>query len=205
MADAPKQDLLRELGFGGDVAAYELALSDAGLSRPSKPRIHLSKRDDVERVLLAGFRRVCGRGDCQRAASEHPDGRTVVPASAQEYCEICGGSANRAAVDRMIAACRRTGWARLCIVGGSANTRRELKSLIAGRLDLRLVEGAGVRRTLRDAAADLHWTDLAVVWGATELDHKVSTLYRGEKVLTVHRRGIAHLADEVARSAGLPR
>src|SRR5690606_32941997 len=99
-------------------------------------------------------------------------------------CEVCGGSVNRAAVDEMVAACARVGWRRLCIVGGSPATRQELESLVGGRLELRLVEGT-VAGTLKEAAARTAWADRVIVWGATELDHKVSTLYRGRNVITV--------------------
>ncbi len=201
MSDLDKRALFHELGFGGDPAPYERALAADGLSRPEKPRIHASKRGAVEESLSRRFRRVCGRGDCQRAAAKRPDGREIVLASTQEACEVCGGSANRAAVDRLVEALGAAGWSKLCVVGGSPGTRTELGSLVGGRLDLRLIEGTGVKRTSANAAADLAWADLVVIWGGTELDHKVSNLYKGPRVILVHKRGIAHLADEAVRAA----
>src|SRR5690606_38461797 len=99
-----------------------------------------------------------------------------------EACEVCGGSANRAAVDGLVEAFGAAGWSRLCVVGGSPGTRTELESLVAGRIELRLVEGAGTKRTSAHAAADLAWANLVVIWGGTELDHKVSNLYKGPRV-----------------------
>ncbi|MFN7134692.1 MAG: hypothetical protein ACK4N5_21615, partial [Myxococcales bacterium] len=49
------------------------------------------------------------------------------------------------------------------------------------------------------ARADLEWADLVLVWGASELDHKVSRHYTDvppaakRKVVQLARRGIAAL------------
>ena len=46
---------------------------------------------------------------------------------------------------------------------------------------------------------DLEWADLVLIWGSSELGHKVSLLYTAgpqalrHKVLTVARRGVAAL------------
>jgi hypothetical protein len=180
--DLAKADLFRELGFGGDPAPYEDALLADGLSNPRKARIAGAKREQVAAALTARFFRVCARGDCQQRAPAVAGDRRVTQATAQSFCEVCGGSVNRAAVDRMVRACTRIRWHRLCIVGGAPATREELRALVNGRLELRFI-------------------DRTVVWGATQLDHKVSTLYRGPTVLTVHRRGIADLADSLERHA----
>jgi hypothetical protein len=92
---------------------------------------------------------------------------------------------------------------RVVVVGGSPGTHDELRSLVAGGLELRLVAGTE-RRTSRDAKADLAWADLVVVWGGTELDHKVSKLYargRGDHVVTCSRRGIAAMAATMVEAA----
>jgi hypothetical protein len=198
--DLAKADLFRELGFGGDPAPYEDALLADGLSNPRKSRIARAKREQVAAALTARFFRVCARGDCQQRASAVAGDRRVTQAAAQSFCEVCGGSVNRAAVDRMVRACTRNHWRRLCIVGGAPATREELRALVNGRLELRFIDGT-VGQTLKRAAADTAWADRTVVWGATQLDHKVSTLYRGPTVLTVHRRGIADLADSLERHA----
>ena len=41
---------------------------------------------------------------------------------------------------------------------------------------------------------DRRWADLVVVWGATELDHRVSQLYHGPNVITAAKRGVAEVA-----------
>ncbi len=200
MQDIAKSTLYDELGFGGDPAPLNKALEDAGLSRAAKPRINLDKRQAVEALLPTLFMRVCARGDCNAKARPIAPPRTITLASRPEFCEICAGSVNRAAIDDMIRACLRQGWKRLCIVGGSPNTRREIESLVAGRLELRLVDGTR-SQTLKQANHDVQWADRTVLWGGTQLDHKVSKLYRGPTVFTAPNRGLADLASAVVESA----
>lgn len=201
MADVPdvsKEDFLAQLGYGGDIALPLLVLEEAGLTNPRKTRINAAKRADAERLLAERLIRVCNRGDCRTAAAR--DGRAIADASAQAFCEVCGGSAQRDAVDRMVRACAARGVTRVCVVGGSPEYRTVLEERIAGRIELRLVDGQ-TARTRRDADADLRWAHLVLIWGPTELDHKVSTLYTGPTVVTVRKRGIAQLADEAIRFA----
>ncbi|MCW5776791.1 MAG: hypothetical protein KIS87_10155 [Phycisphaeraceae bacterium] len=198
--DLPKDELLRSLGFGGDPAFYDTALREAGLSRPEKRAISSAKRDDVERVLRGRFMPVCTRGDCRAAAEPLAEGRTIAPAASPDACEICGGSANSAAIDRMVEACRAAGWTHLCIVGGSPATRKDVRRALAGRLEVTFVEGTA-SRTARQARDDTARADRVVLWGGTELAHKVSTLYTGPKVIQMAKRGVAALAEAVSESA----
>jgi hypothetical protein len=101
----------------------------------------------------------------------------------------------------MVAALQNVSVRRVCVVGGSPNTRQELARLIGGRLDLRLIEGDR-SRTRRQAEDDLAWADRAIIWGGTQLSHKVSELYSGPKVIQMNGRGVATLAKELTRSAG---
>ena len=58
--------------------------------------------------------------------------------------------------------------------------------------------------TTRDAHADLEWADLILVWGGSELDHKVSKLYtdappaQKRKLVQLARRGVAALLNAAA-------
>lgn len=198
----PKAQLLADLGYGGDPSEYAGALAEAGLSNPRKANISPEKAERVESVLAAGFRRVCRRGDCRtRAAVEAAhDGRTVTLAASQGHCEICGGSANAASIEQMLRACRSQGWTRLVVVGGSPNTRAELERLVEGRIGLRLISGTQTRRK-PEAKADLEWADRVVLWAGTQLDHKVSDLYKGPTVIASEGRGIEAVAYAVVRSA----
>jgi hypothetical protein len=196
----PKAELFRRIGFGGDPAAAEWVLEGAGLSRPEKKQIHPDKRDAVAAALATAFCWVCNRGDCQEAAVRLAAGRTIVPAADPSQCQVCGGSVNQRSIDEMVDACGKRGWRRLFIVGGSPNARDEITHAIQGRLDLRCVDGT-IARTLKQARADLAWGDVVVVWGSSQLDHKVSNLYTGPKVVTLRRRSIQELATEVVRAA----
>jgi hypothetical protein len=101
----------------------------------------------------------------------------------------------------MSAACASAGIRRLVVVGGSPDTRRELGAL-AGRLELRAVDGTE-RRTRAQADGDLAWADLVLVCGATELAHRVSGLYTGARtstpVITSSRRGVEAIAGAVVQ------
>lgn len=198
--DMAKADMFRSLGYGGDVSLYAAALEDAGLSNPRKERIAEAKRQQVATVLGAHFFRVCTRGDCKNAAAGLAAGRTVVPAAKPADCEVCGGSRNNAAVDEMVSAFRAVGWSRLVVVGGSPATREDLGRHIDKRLEVRMVDGTRSRR-LADAESDVAWANLVLIWASTELDHKVSELYRGPKVVTARSRGIAELCSAATTAA----
>ena len=200
-ADIDKAALYAEFGLGGDPAPYDEALAAAGLSSRSKRRISLEKRRRVAELLAAKFMPVCNRGDCRAKAPGVAAGLTIVEASAPEHCAICSGSASAAAVEEMVQACAAAGARRLCIVGGSPEYRQQLTALVAGRLELRLISGTVARRK-KQAESDEAWADVVVIWGGTELDHKVSNLYTAPGAITVHRRSIQEVARAVAQLAG---
>lgn len=195
----PKAELFARLGFAGDAQLFEQALAEAGLSRPEKQNISVDKAAAVREVLASRFIPVCTRGDCQAEVASVVDGRSVVPAAVAEECGVCGGSANARAVKEMVEVIRASGMKRLCVVGGSVATRAELERLVAGGLELRLVDGTDHRKS-RQASADLAWADRVAIWGGTVLAHRVSNLYRGEHVIHLARRSIQELAREVTRS-----
>ena len=63
--------------------------------------------------------------------------------------------------------------------------------------ELRIISGTD-RHTRRQARTNLDWADVVLIWGSTELDHKVSQLYtdgRHRHVVAVARRGIEALAE----------
>lgn len=200
MKDVGKADLYRDLGYAPPYEPLDAALHAAGLSALRKQRVAEAKRDLVRQALEARFLRVCSRGECVRLAVADRSGREQAPALTQETCELCGGSVNLAAVGEMVAAFQARGFRRLVVVGGSPTTRGELERLNAGRLELRLIDGQKAR-TRRQAEDDLQWADRVIIWGGTQLGHKVSELYDGPKVVQMLGRGIASVAREAARSA----
>lgn len=197
--DSALADVFAELGFRSDAAQRDAmaALVAAGLTTGRKARIPAAKLDAVRATLAARFVVACARQPCRTALAADP--RTIVDAAQPGDCTICHGSANEPAVDAAIDAMRARGLARLVVVGGSPATHEELRTLVAARLQLRVVDGTE-RRTGSDAKADLAWADLVVIWGSTQLDHKTSRLYtaaHADHVVTCGKRGIAALAATI--------
>ncbi len=174
------------------------ALEAAGLTRPGKARMSAAKEHRARAVLGERFFRHCANPACVAAATS--SGLTPVRTAHRTACLSCGGSDNRRAEEALVAACQRAGVRRLTIVGGSPSVREELRDALSGRLDLRLVDGTE-RRTLAQARLDLDWADLVLLWGGSELDHRVSTLYTGgpphlrRKLVHTSKRGIAALLE----------
>jgi hypothetical protein len=200
--------LLTELGFDSPASQQlaRAALIEAKLTNPSKSRIDAAKRPRVEELLRAKFLVSCGAPDCARNAN----GREIIRANDIRHCWSCRGSPNRRAAQSALDAMKRGGIRRLVIVGGSPSVHDELRQFFEGQIELRIVNGTE-RRTIDAARADLRWADLVLLWGSSELDHKVSTLYANQRdqtqcrVLHVSRRGIAALLDAVVQHVGKSR
>ena len=198
MNDLALSDLLASRGFRGAGAEQALqCLRQSGLTRAGKTRIAESKIAAVDRVLAAAFARHCRKAACRPAPG---DARVPVPVAAK-HCETCGGSDNRRAVEAMLAAMRRAGCTRLLVAGGSPGTRGDLERLCRGRIEIRFVteDTTPSRKTVGPLLA---WADIAVIWVSTEIAHKATAVLRGGKVLNVHRRGVAALADAVRERCG---
>jgi hypothetical protein len=174
------------------------ALEEAGLTSSRKVRISEPKLPRAEQVLVERFFRVCAASTCQQVAKE--SGREPLTVEPRSHCENCGGSNNRLAEVAFLEVCQRRGVRRVVVVGGSPSVRAELEEKLGGRLELRMVDGTE-RRTAGKAQSDLEWGDLVLIWGATELHHKVSSHYtqpgtpHRHKVVHVARRGVAALLE----------
>jgi hypothetical protein len=179
-------------------ARARAALEEVGLTSPRKTRISEAKLPRAEQILAERFYRVCVAPSCQQAA--RASGREPLPLELRSHCEHCGGSNNRRAEVAFLEACQRHGVSRVVVVGGSPSVREELEDKLGGRIELRMVDGTE-RRTAGKAHGDLEWGDLVLVWGATELHHKVSSHYtqpgtpHRHKVVHVTRRGVAALLE----------
>jgi len=187
-----KASLFRELGYSDDAACDEI-LAAAGITNTRKPRIHASKRARVAELLEAQLFPVCNRGDCQARARSLSGKKRSVGAAGQAHCRVCAGSVNQRAVDELVATAKRAGATKVCVVGGSPRTREELLRMLNGRLELRSVDGTRAH-TRAQAEENCRWADVVVVWGPTELDHRVSQLYHGPNVVTASKRGVAEVA-----------
>ncbi|MBZ4334096.1 hypothetical protein NR800_15725 [Corallococcus interemptor] len=174
-------------------------LEEAGLTRPGKARMSEPKLLRAAEVLAERFFQVCADPGCLQVATA--SGREPLRVEPRSHCARCGGSANRRAEVAFVEMCHQRGVQRVVVVGGSPAVREELEAKLGGHISLRMVDGTE-RRTADRAKSDLEWADLVLVWGATELHHKVSTHYthlassHHRKVVHVVRRGVAALLDE---------
>jgi hypothetical protein len=198
-ADVAIDSWLTEHGYGLPVARSKarLALEEAGLTRPGKLRISQEKLPKVGEVLRARFFLHCATPEC--VGFSKSSGRESLPCNPKRCCERCGGSDNRRAASDLIEACRAAGIQRVVIVGGSPAVREELEAALASSLQLRMVDGTE-RRTVDHSKADMQWGDLVLLWGASELHHKVSMQYTNlnqpelkRKLVRVQQRGVAAL------------
>ena len=195
MNDPAIATVLADLGFVSPEARdmARAALEAAGLTRPGKQAISAAKLPRVREVLAERFALSCAAcaGDLKIA---RPEAALLIVAD--ERCENCGGSDHRAAAQRFLAACRVHRVRRVVVVGGNPTSRQALGRHLEG-LELQLIDGTRTLNATR-ARQSIEWADLVLVWGTTQLDHKVSTLFtstKDAKVITAAKRGIGGLLD----------
>lgn len=197
-ADKDIEGWLAEQGYtlAESRARARAALEEAGLTRPGKARMSEQKLERAQQVLAERFFPVCSDAACQQVA--RASGREPLRVDPKLHCERCGGSANRRAGVEFLEACRRKGVRKVVVVGGSPSVREDLEAQLSGQVELRMVDGTE-RHTGEKARTNLEWADLVLVWGATELHHKVSLLYTQSayrnKVVHVPRRGVSSLLE----------
>ncbi len=173
-------------------------LEAGGLTRAGKARISQEKLERVTALLGERLFLHCTQSEC--VAFARASGKAPVACDPRNACQRCFGSDNARAVKEVVEACRKRGFSKLVIVGGSPTVRQELERLVPpGALELRLVDGTKAR-PIDQAKADLQWGDVVLLWGATELHHKVSNQYQDSatgawkrKLVHVPKRGIAQL------------
>lgn len=200
-ADQEIDSLLVSLGYSlpASKARARALLEQAQLTRAGKTRISMEKVPRVQALLREKIFLNCGRPECVGFAKS--TGRELLTAEPSTKCERCGGSSNKRAETELVEEFRRKGLRKLCIVGGSPSVREELEATLGSAIELRMVDGTE-RRTSERAKADLEWADVLMLWGASELHHKVSMLYSNappplkKKVVHVAKRGIAALLSE---------
>ncbi|MBM3681274.1 MAG: hypothetical protein FJW81_08160 [Actinobacteria bacterium] len=197
--DLPIAKLLAEFGYRTDAAqsAARAVLEDARITRAGKERIAAYKRDDAEAVLRARVALLCPACAEAGLGGDVPD---PVTAGTGDRCRVCEGSANRRGALAFAAACWRAGLARVIVVGGSPDIRRELPGLLPD-LDLRVVDGT-VARPGRDVQRELDGADLVVLLGSTELNHTVSATWASPKTVATQTRGIGAFLLEAAAKVG---
>lgn len=198
MPDISIAKMLKDFGIAapGAQRSARQALAEAGIisRRPNRTNIASEKVDRAREVLEGTFLWHCGNGDCRRRAEGAP--RLLVD---QAHCTICGGSKDRSALEGMVSALAAANLTKVLVVGGSEAKGREILQKSPSGVDWRFVDGTKSKddRYFRPAR---RWADIIVIWGSTVLDHKVSSHFEGkgdDRVITVNRRSIGALADEV--------
>ena len=203
--DVDIEGLLRAEGFEtkDSVALARKILERQGLTRAGKQRISRSKASGARELLRTSLLKVCQDAGCAEL-SRH-DRRQPVTVSAAA-CEVCAGSNNRRALISLARCLRDRGVRRVLVLGGKPEQHEDLgQALRAEGVETRCVDGTRGSHSRRDAAPHLEWAQLLVVWGATQLPHKVSRLYTDDppahlRVVPLARRGIEALCREVIRS-----
>jgi hypothetical protein len=198
----PIRELLRDAGFVTSTAQKRAreVLESASLTRAGKSGIARYKRDDALALLARKLVRVCG----DRCAALANDGRSPVR-TASEACELCGGSNNRRSGLTAARILAENGVRAVLIVGGRRQQHREIEALFApAGVSVEWVDGTR-DSSQREANAAMRRAQLLIIWGSTQLRHAVSNLYtadppRGLRSITVARRGIEALCDEITRS-----
>lgn len=197
----PIAEMLR--GFGVvDAAAQEVAratLIDGGLiANNRKVNIFAAKSAQARVLLQKSFQWHCNDGDCRIAAAK---GKTSPLLVEKVACSFCGGSKDRAALAEMARAMAEANKLRVLVVGGTDKKEREIKEKSPPGIEWRFIEGTKGRPS-RYRQSHQDWAEVIVIWGSTELNHKVSERFAvkgDDRVITVRRRGITALADEVIR------
>ena len=106
------------------------------------------------------------------------DDRLVIPTDTPTQCEVCGGSKQRRTVLQMGAALNDAGIRRLLVVGGTPDHQRLLRETLQPTgIEVRTVVGDKRAHNQTEANQTLAWADLALIWGGTALNHKLSQLY----------------------------
>lgn len=118
----------------------------------------------------------------------------------RDACEVCGGSTDRRALNEMAAAMSGAGLSRAVVVGGTNPKWARIRQITPRSVEWRFVNGLG-NANQRDAASDLKWGDVILIWAGTPAQHRVTNLYAGPRTITVPTTGIAALAREAARFA----
>lgn len=191
--------VLEDRGCASDFEMLEV-LNGLLLQRPREflEALVLADAQSLAKVLVDRVAFVC------RDVEFTADANTVVVHVPKARCEISGGSDTRATFHGFVQACVDRDVRKVTIVGGSPAYRRQLKALADEHDEapsLNLVSGTR-RREKRRAEADLRGSDLVVLWGGSELDHSVTSSYRGgpAQLVRASHRGISGMLAQ-ARSA----
>lgn len=191
---------LQAEGIGEDDQAEVLQALATAFSKEAGRLLRVSA-EPFRAFLKAHLRRVCAHPEC-REEIRRQGPRLMISAVSAKSCEVCRGSDNQRAFARLLSVCERLGLRNLLIVGGSEDSHTEVRGFFHPPFQLRLVNGDD-RRFKAQATQDIEWADLIIIWGPTQLPHKISELYTDQRALAhgrlkiVNHRGVALMAQEM--------
>lgn len=127
---------------------------------------------------FAALTPVCSHPTCRAVAAA--ERRVAVPVTPSR-CEVCRGSDNRRAWREMAQAATVATRTRIIVVGGADDSHAEVRTLAAltPSLDVTIVDGTS-RQTRQQAKTRVRHADVVAIWSSTQLDHKVSDVYKSE-------------------------
>ena len=200
-----KVSILKMLsGFGitmsnqQEIAREELRRQKIIQGKQSRTDIASSKADRARIALRGAFCWHCNRGECRQAAQK--DGRPLLVVQ-QSVCHICCGSPSARQLDVMSSAMLTKGLERILVVGGTNKKEHEILKTCSDRIQWRFIDGMKAKED-RHYQPNRDWADVILIWASTRLGHRTSVHFTRKpdhRVITVPRRGIASLCDEVIR------
>ena len=219
MTDIPIDNMLADFGIApSEYQSARSALFEWGVIQRSPQRANIARHkvDDAREVLAAAFLWHCNNGECRQAAREdggNSGGSGGIESDlprllvAQSACRICGGDPSASVLGQAGQALSSAGIVRILVVGGTEAKGRELRQKSPPELDWRFIDGKRVRDD-RYYQPHRDWAQVIVIWQSTPLDHKVSDHFDGKgdaRVITVRRRGVTALAQELISHASVAR
>ena len=205
MRNRPISVFLNSLGISGaeQQAIARTVLEDESFTNRRKTNMAVHKEPAAEESLRRRLALHCATATCrdtlelEQIDAEPPRQLLLVE---RDACEVCGGSADRRALNEMAAAMSEAGLSRAVVVGGTNPKWARIRQIAPSWVEWRFVNGLG-NANQRDAASDLRWGDVILIWAGTPAQHRVTNLYAGPRTITVPTTGIAALAREAARFA----
>ena len=202
-ADIPIADMLNDFGIidktAQQTARKALFQSHVIQKNSDRPNISCSKVDPAQQALREQFIWHCNHGNCRTAAQQNP-GKPPLPVE-QRACQICHGSPSAKALLEMEKVAIDDRKSNILIVGGTEKKEREILKKLSSNAEWRFIDGTKGKED-RYYRSHRDWADIIVIWQSTPLGHRVSAHFDGKgdrRVITVRRRGIHCLAEEIIR------
>ncbi len=205
MKNRPIVVFLQSMGISGtdEQAIARGILEKNGFTRPGRVNMATAKEDAARDSLESQLAFHCSSNSCFATLNDlvaGEGGRRMLLVE-RDACEVCQGSADRKALSELAQAMGKRGLSRVVVLGGTNRKASRIRELTPAAIEWRFVDGLK-RISSKEAASDLDWGDVVVIWATTPLLHRVSNLFaRGPRTITAPTTGIAALAKEVAKFA----